>query len=100
MKKFGMALGLTTVVLALAFAPAAGATSSSVDAYGGDGGVVAGIAGGGSPGDPGASGDQVVSSSLPFTGLDVSLLVGGGVLLLVLGVGMAKLTSRDPVRGA
>lgn len=100
MKKLGMAFAMTTVVLALAFAPAAGATSSSVDAYGGDGGVVAGVGSGGSPGDPGASGEQVVSSSLPFTGLDVSLLVVGGVLLLVLGVGMAKLTSRDPAQGA
>ena len=92
MKKLRMILGLSTVVLALALAPAAGAKSSSVDTYGGNASAVAGIASGNDPGDS--------SGSLPFTGLDVSLLIGGGALLLGLGVGMAKLTSRRSAQGA
>jgi hypothetical protein len=33
-------------------------------------------------------------SALPFTGLDVALLVGGGALLLTAGLGMRRLARR------
>jgi hypothetical protein len=92
-----MILSAATVVLALAFAPAALAQSSSVDTYGGQGGEVAGLVSSGDSGSPGSpSGDGTASSSsaLPFTGLDVTLLAGGGLVLLLAGIGMARLVGR------
>jgi hypothetical protein len=54
---------------------------------------IAGTGGGpgGGPTDADVSGD---GSALPFTGLDVALLVGGGALLLTAGLGMRRLARR------
>jgi hypothetical protein len=90
---------ITVLVLMLAFAASASA-QSSVQGYEDQGGQIqAQIQGGGS--DGGGSGTSPVSAttdtgaSLPFTGLDVALLLGAGGLLVVAGLGMRRLT-RSP----
>lgn len=88
--KLRMILGASILVVVLALAPAALAGNASVQGYGGGGNQAAGLAGSGSdPGNSGASENSV--GSLPFTGMDLSLLAGGGFLLLLAGVGMARL---------
>ena len=103
---------ITTVVLALSaltlvFASVAPA-QSSLDGYNDVGGTVqdqvddeptndvAGTqdSGDDSPEDDGDSGDVESTSgdSLPFTGLDIALLIGAGCLLVAVGVGMRRLT--------
>jgi hypothetical protein len=100
-------LVLAALALSLAFATAAPA-QPTLDGYNDVGGVVqdqvdepdndtAGTQESGDE-DEEPSGDvagDVVSSdddSLPFTGLDVALLVAAGCLFLVLGFGMRRLT--------
>ncbi len=87
--KLRMYVGLTTLVVALMAAPTAFGADSAVETYGGAGGAsaagVASGASGGSASDPG---------SLPFTGLDVGLLIGGGLMLVLIGVAMARLARR------
>jgi hypothetical protein len=69
----------------LAIAPAALAAGSVKAGYGGGAGVqdevgqAAGVAAGG---------------SLPFTGLDLALLVAGGLILLVLGMFLRRAAKR------
>jgi hypothetical protein len=87
-----MILSTIVMVVALALAPAAFANNSSVGTYGGAGGEVAGSVSSGNTTDPGAAASN--SSALPFTGLDLELLAGGGLLLLLGGVGMARMTAR------
>jgi hypothetical protein len=93
-------LTVALVALALALAPAAWAQSSSVDTYGGQGGgnVAAATQSGGDPSvDPGASADPGDSGSLPFTGMDLALAAGGGILLLGVGATLAAMRQpRDP----
>jgi hypothetical protein len=84
-----MSLSLVTAILALALAPAAFAQNVSGQGYGGQGAEVAAVTAGGDPGDPSSTG-SASSGSLPFTGLDVTLLAGGGLLLLLIGVGMSR----------
>jgi hypothetical protein len=56
------------------------AQQSSVDGYGGGaGGIQSDVEGGGGGG------------SLPFTGLDLGLLIGGGLQLLAVGFGLRRL---------
>jgi hypothetical protein len=63
------------------YAPVALAQQSSVDGYGGGaGGIQSEVEGGGGAG-----------GSLPFTGLDLGLLIGGGVVLLAVGFGLRRL---------
>jgi hypothetical protein len=50
--------------------------SSSGSAYGGQGGV---------------EGQVETGGALPFTGLDLALLIGGGLLLLAVGAGLRRL---------
>ena len=86
--KLRIYVGIATLVAALMAAPAAFA-GSAVETYSGAGGAsAAGVASGASAStasDPG---------SLPFTGLDVGLLIGGGLVLLLIGVAMARLARR------
>lgn len=91
-----MILSAGTVVLVLALAPAAMAQDSSLRGYPKATGDVAAIAAGGDSSDPGdPSGTAANSSSaLPFSGLDVTLLAGGGLVLLLAGVGMARMVAR------
>ena len=86
--KMRMILSTVVMIAALALAPAAMADSSSVGTYGGQGGEVAGSVA--SASDPASQ-----SSSLPFTGLDVGLMAGGGALLLLIGLTMARTVPRN-----
>jgi hypothetical protein len=90
MTRFTVAV-LAAGVLALAFASAAVAENSSVETYAGGGGNIQTQVGSGDPSDPSATGG---SGSLPFTGLDVGLALGGGLVLLAGGVLIARLTPR------
>lgn len=73
--------GSLMLLAALAWAATALAGNSSVSGYGGQaGGVEEQVEAGG--------------GALPFTGLDLGLLIGGGVLLLAVGAGLRRL-ARD-----
>jgi hypothetical protein len=76
--KLRMILSAVSVFVFLAVPTAAMAQSSSVGGYGGQGG----------------SPSSVEPSTLPFTGLDVGLLAGGGLLLLLIGLAMTRLVPR------
>jgi hypothetical protein len=103
---------LAAVAAVLALAPAAFAQSSG-NTYGGTAGATAAqVAGGGSPdasdtagavssgGTGGATateaGNPDDGSLLAFTGLDVALIVGGGLLLLASGVALSRVVARHP----
>jgi hypothetical protein len=92
-------VALVATALMLAFSQAAFAQNSSVDTYAGDGGDVQTQINSGAdprdPGDPGASADPGDPGSLPFTGFDIGLALGGGLLLLGLGAGVARMTPRS-----
>lgn len=77
--KLRMILSAVSVLVFLAVPTAAMAQSSSVGGYGGSGG---------------GSASSVEPSTLPFTGLDVGLLAGGGLLLLLIGLAMTRLVPR------
>lgn len=82
---------ITSLVVACALGLALCGTAlaqSSVDGYNEPGGQIQTQIGGGGTGGSGGSG----GGSLPFTGLDVALLVGAGGLLLAAGFGMRRLT--------
>jgi hypothetical protein len=82
---------IATVIAVLALAPSAFA-NSSVSTYAGNGGnAQANIQSGGGPSDPSAT----TSGALPFTGFDLTLAVGGALLLLVGGASIAALASRN-----
>lgn len=91
-RKLRMILGMGIVATALMLPQVATAESSSVSGYGGNGNAVAGISSSNDPAGPSGTVDS--SGTLPFTGLDVSLLAGGGTLLLLIGIGMARMTAR------
>jgi hypothetical protein len=96
MSRFRGIVAVITVVAAMAVAPAAFAQSSSVEVYGGKGGESVGALNNNDPTDPGSTagsggGSVDRGGALPFTGLDVGLLVGGGMLLIAVGAGLARL---------
>lgn len=87
-------LAAAMAVLALAL-PATALGQTAQSGYTGPEGdiqeAVAGTGSGPTGGSTDGSGD---GSALPFTGLDVALLVGGGALLLTAGLGMRRLARR------
>jgi hypothetical protein len=92
---------ITVLVLMLAFAASASA-QSSVQGYEDQGGQIQAQIQGGGPTDGGGTTpvattttDSGTGGSLPFTGLDIALLLGAGGLLVVAGLGMRRLT-RSP----
>jgi len=96
---------LTVLVLTLAITTAASA-QSSVDGYEDRGGQIQAQIQGGDNGDGGGGAgstapvaatttDSGTGGSLPFTGLDVALLLGAGGVLVAAGLGMRRLT-RSP----
>lgn len=93
---------LAALVLSVALAAPAFGQSVS-DGYSEEGAVIETQAGGGGAGGGGGSGTDPVSASddsgnLPFTGLDLGLIGGSGLLLLGAGLGMRHLT-RAPQPG-
>src|SRR5829696_933350 len=110
----GAWIGLAAVAAVFALAPAALAQSSGAG-YGGQGGGIAGqvapggpaggAPSGGAAGEATAGGGGNVASQarnpnegglLAFTGLDVALIVGGGLLLLAGGVALSRMVARNP----
>jgi hypothetical protein len=98
---------LAAVVAVLALAPAAFAQSTGAG-YGGQAGGTAGQVQGGSTPGGGTAGAEASKNAaseasspdqgglLAFTGLDVALIVGGGLLLLGSGVALSRVVSRNP----
>jgi hypothetical protein len=96
---------LICIVGALALAAPAMAQSVGTDAYGGG---VQGVSGSGGNGDvssgttthntPGAVASESNSGGLPFTGLEVGVVLAGGVLLLGTGLAVRRLSSGDSPR--
>jgi hypothetical protein len=92
---------ILTVVGALALAPAALAQSTGTG-YDGPASAVAGQTAQGNNdkgGNTGPVASQSASSGtgfLPFTGLDLVLLAGGGLVLLASGVALSRLVGRHP----
>jgi hypothetical protein len=83
---------MAAVCALLAFTPTAlgaGASGSAGQGYGGHGGVQNEVNQGAANAVAGANG------SLPFTGLDLALLVVGGVSLLVVGAGLRRAAKRS-----
>jgi len=83
-------LTLSFVVLALAVAPAALAASGSgatTEGYGGQSTIQQTL--GGSSGTP-----PTTSGALPFTGVDLGVIIAAGVVLLVMGVGLRRVSRR------
>ncbi len=80
-------IGLIVVVLVVTLAPAAAAQSDdpAVSAYGGVAGEIQGTLDA-----PRATEETQTVGSLPFTGLDLALAGGAGVLLLGLGFGLRR----------
>jgi hypothetical protein len=96
-------VAIITVVGALALAPAAFAQSSGTG-YGGQAGGVAGATQNGSN-NSGVAGTKTSNPTaatqastgngvLAFTGLDLALLAGGGLVLLASGVALSRLVGR------
>lgn len=84
---------ITTIVAIgfLAFASAGVAQETSVEGYAGVGGeTVSGVAAGDGAGASGSADD----GALPFTGLDLGLALGGGLILLGTGVALSRLVAR------
>lgn len=79
-------IGLIVVVLVVMLAPAAAAQSEdpAVTAYGGVAGEIQGTL------DEPATEETQTVGTLPFTGLDLALAGGAGVLLLGLGFGLRR----------
>jgi hypothetical protein len=99
--RFVYVASLLAVVGALAVAPAAFAADSSVQGYtNAEGQVVGGGGGGGPNNSAGGPGDTTTTKAtegsgngngiLPFTGLDLGFLIGGGALLIAVGAGLAR----------
>lgn len=100
MRKLKAHFGVFAVIAALmlVLAPVSFGENSSVGTYGGSGGSVAGSVASGSAGSgSGATASPTASSSsgLPFTGFDVALLAGGGLLLVLGGFAMARMAARN-----
>ena len=79
MRKF---VAIAATALALTFAGTALAADPTVRAYGGQGGGIQGEL---------QTPAQVKPGRLPFTGLDLGLLAGGGVVLLLVGGSLWRL---------
>ena len=89
---------VTAVVIAAMTASVALAQNSSVKGYGGKGGATQSALTSGGPGSTNAAGgptaESTGSGALPFTGLDIGLALGGGLLLLGAGAAITALTPR------
>ena len=94
--KLQLSLGTFAVAAVMALAPGSAlAADSSLGTYAGaGGGSFNQVDPGADPGaDPGSA--DPASGSLPFTGLDVGLALGGGLLLLGTGMAIGRVVVRD-----
>src|SRR5687767_14285075 len=85
---------VAVLALSVALAVPAFGSSPSVEAYSDEGGQVLSQVQGGDDGTPPTAKPATAdpASTLPFTGLDVSLLAAAGGLLVAAGIGMRRLT--------
>jgi len=101
-----MVVALSVVIGILALTPAAFAQSSGTG-YAGEGGVAGQVSQGGGGGNNGGGNGKVAGTTaasqasenngvLAFTGLDLALIAGGGLLLLVGGVALSRMVARHP----
>jgi hypothetical protein len=100
-----MVVALSVVIGILALTPAAFAQSSGTG-YAGEGGVAGQVSQGGEGNNGGGkvAGTTAASQANPpsnngvlaFTGLDLALIAGGGLLLLAGGVALSRMVARDP----
>ena len=101
-----MVVALSVVIGILALTPAAFAQSSGTG-YAGEGGVAGQVSQGGSGNNGGngkVAGTTAASEATPpsnngvlaFTGLDLALIAGGGLLLLAGGVALSRMVARHP----
>lgn len=78
-------VGMTALVLTLAFAGTALAADPTVRAYGGQGGAIQREL---------QTPPRAKAGRLPFTGLDLGLLVGGGMVLVLVGGSLWRLSGE------
>jgi hypothetical protein len=84
---------LVVVIVVLVAAPVSFAQQSSVGTYGGEGGEAQEVV---VQGEEAAQGERAEGAGpLPFTGLDLGLVVGGGLLLVGVGAAMARLVPKS-----
>lgn len=83
-----VALGIGS---SIAFTSTAAAQESSIRTYGGDSANMAATLAQGGGGGGGSTSDPTAAGGLPFTGMDLMLAAGGGVLLLLAGLALARL---------
>jgi hypothetical protein len=84
-----------TILVAAVFAVSALAQTPTGSGYGGQaGGSLGGVAGGGAGGQAGGVPASQATGSLPFTGIDLALLVVGGLALTGVGAGLVRAGAR------
>ncbi|MEO8092401.1 MAG: hypothetical protein ABI726_06810 [bacterium] len=97
--KLQLSLGILAVAAVMALGPASAlGQGSSIETYaGGGGGVGNQVDQGAASADPsqGAASADPSSGTLPFTGLDLGLVVGTGLLLIATGTALTRLVVRD-----
>ena len=101
MSRLTAVLVALAVALAVAASPARAQSSPPREAYSTPAGQVQSAVNGEDreADDSGRASSATASSRLPFTGLDVGLLLGVGLGLVLIGAGLSRLTaaaSRDP----
>jgi hypothetical protein len=100
-------IAAVTVIGALALAPAALAQSTGTG-YSGPSGVAGEVQSGANDNSPGNTNGKVAGTTassqatddsngvLAFTGLDLALIAGGGLVLLAGGMGLSRIVARHP----
>lgn len=84
-----------TILVAAVFAVSALAQTPTGSGYGGQaGGSLGGVAGGQAGGQAGGVPASQATGSLPFTGIDLALLVVGGLALTGVGAGLVRAGAR------
>ncbi|HEX5798545.1 MAG TPA: hypothetical protein VFY02_00420 [Gaiellaceae bacterium] len=84
-----------TVLVAAVFAVSALAQTPTGSGYGGQaGGSLGGVAGGQAGAQAGGVPASQATGSLPFTGIDLALLVVGGLALTGVGAGLVRAGAR------
>jgi hypothetical protein len=94
-------VALVLTVAALTASSAAFASGSAQQTYGGSGGNVQADIQGGANDPQGTQGTAAASAKtpggLPFTGLDLTLMLGGGLVLIASGATLGRVAIRDRV---